>query len=336
MDSQRSPEVPSIVKLMVDGGMDAAAVVDRNLGILHANSAYISLVGLSPRRFAASKQPGMCHTVFGLESCKNGCAAITVMEGGRPLRLDEVWAEKKSLRLQIVAIPLINDAGETWGAIEQYRDVTAESKMQEQYRRMLEQEREQSARLAQELTRTHERSREALEQERRFSQTDGLTGVYNRRFLEACLRESIGQAMSGGTPVAMILFDLDHFKNVNDTYGHAKGDETLREFGKVLREAAREEDIVARFGGEEFTILVRGTSIQAAALVAKRVLTRVRERVAEGTLVTTTSGGMAICPGDANNQDNLVQMADRALYAAKRSGRNRILAYPDLNPEDSP
>lgn len=310
--------------------MDAAVVVDREMRVLYGNAAYIHLTGWRPREFDRLKMPGMCHELFGLQSCEDGCVGMRTMRSGRPMRVDEVHAAHKSLRLHIVAIPLMDADGVVWGAIEQYRDVTAESNMQEQYRRMLEQERAQREMLTQELAATTASSREALEQERRLSQTDGLTGLYNRRYFDARVAERLSTALTGGPMLALILFDLDHFKNVNDTYGHAGGDETLREFAKVLRSSARDQDVVARFGGEEFAMLIVGNSIHAARVVAKRVLERVREQVLLGAVRTTTSGGIAICPGDGETADDLIQAADRALYAAKRGGRNRILTVADI------
>ena len=310
--------------------MDAAAVVDRQLRVLYCNSAYVHLTGWRQREFERLKVPGMCHEHFGLQSCAEGCVGARTMAAGKAMRIDEVVATRKSLRLHVVAIPLAGADGVVWGAVEQYRDVTAESNMQEQYRRMLEQERAQRELLTEELASTTASSKEALEKERLLSQTDGLTSLFNRRYFDARLAERLVPATTGGMMLALILFDLDHFKNVNDTYGHAGGDDTLREFAKVLKGSARDQDVVARFGGEEFAMLICGHSIQAARFVASRVLERVRQRVAEGALYTTTSCGIAICPADGETPKELLEAADKALYAAKRSGRNRILATEDL------
>ena len=309
--------------------MDAVAVVDRDLNVVYKNPAYVHITGWRAREFEGAKVPGMCHAQFGMESCEDGCVAVRAMDSGKPTRVDEVRATRKDLRVHIVAMPLTDPDGTVWGALEQYRDVTAESNMQEQYRRMLDHERAQREALAQEVANTTASSKEALDRERLLSQTDGLTGVFNRRYFDARIAERVAAALEGGPMVALILFDLDHFKNVNDTYGHAQGDVTLREFAHVLRVSARDEDIVARFGGEEFCMLIGGKSIDAALTVASRVVERVRARVAEGTFLTTTSGGISICPGDATTPDQLLQLADKALYVAKRTGRNRILTFAE-------
>jgi len=322
-------DLPTLLRTFVDGAMDAVVVVDGDLNIVYNNAAYVHLTGWRPREFERSKVAGMCHAQFGMESCEDGCVARRAMESGKPTRVDEVRATRKDLRVHIVAIPLTDSDGTVWGAVEQYRDVTAESKMQEQYRRMLEHERAQREALAQELANTTASSKEALDRERLLSQTDGLTGVFNRRYFDARIAERVAIALDGGPMVALILFDLDHFKNVNDTYGHAQGDVTLREFAKVLRASARNEDVVARFGGEEFCMLIGGKSIDAALTVASRVLERIRARVAEATFLTTTSGGISTCPGDGTTPDQLLQLADKALYVAKRTGRNRILTVAE-------
>lgn len=327
MQVEVTPEILPQIRLLVDAGMDAAVVVDLNLQVIYNNAAYLHLTGWRKREFNQQKVPGMCHSVFGLESCSGGCLARRVIESGRPMRMDEVKAVHKGLLLHVVAIPLVDAEGRVWGAIEQYRDVTAEGKMQEEYRRLLEQERRraeqersQREKVVLELVQATVRSKK----ERLLAETDGLTGVYNRRYLDARLAEYLTAALAGGPLVALMIFDLDHFKGVNDNYGHAKGDETLRTFAGLLRKAAREHDIVARFGGEEFVILVQVATLQMAQSIATRVWTLVQEYVQEGRLITTTSGGIAVCPGDAEDAAALIQAADRALYAAKHGGRNQI------------
>ncbi len=323
-------DIPALIRSFVDAGMDACVIVDREMRVVYSNAAYVHLTGWRAREFERSKMAGMCHEHFGLQSCEDGCVGKRSMESGKPTRVDEVQATRKALRLHIVAIPLMDADGVVWGAMEQYRDVTAESNMQEQYKRLLDAERAQRELLSQELAQTTASSKEALEKERVLSQTDGLTGLFNRRYFDKRLAERLVPALNGGSMLAMILFDLDKFKNVNDTYGHAGGDETLKEFARVLRGSGRDQDVVARFGGEEFAMLIAGNSIQGARVVAARVIERVHERVRAGALLTTTSGGIAICPADGTTASELIQAADRALYAAKRTGRDRILYVGDI------
>ena len=156
---------------------------------------------------------------------------------------------------------------------------------------------------------------------------DGLTGLANRRRGEEVLAVEIARAERFGGPVALVLADLDGFKGVNDRHGHATGDDVLREFADVLRETARDVDLVCRWGGEEFVLLLPGTDADGAAQLAERVRETLRERVLPGRggerLVVTASFGVASFP-EAATPAELVAQADAALYEAKRSGKDRV------------
>ncbi len=162
------------------------------------------------------------------------------------------------------------------------------------------------------------------------TQTDPLTGLYNRRFLDERLAEEVVRALRYGYPLACCLLDVDHFKAVNDSYGHQDGDEVLRSMAAILRDQVRRDDIVARYGGEEFIVLLIQQDLQGALRVAEKIRTSVAEmpfRLSNGaTLDVTVSIGVSAGAGPSLNQEHLVAAADAALYAAKRDGRNRVAA----------
>ncbi|GAB2832310.1 diguanylate cyclase [Lentzea nigeriaca] len=161
----------------------------------------------------------------------------------------------------------------------------------------------------------------------RLSRTDLLTGLFNRRHMEEQLTSCHSLAVRHGEPMALVLFDIDHFKTVNDTYGHAVGDLVLQDFSRRVAEALRQEDVAARWGGEEFLVLLPLTDITGAAEFAERVRSSVAAApvVAGGHRVQVTlSGGCALGPGDG--VDAVLSHADQRLYEAKRLGRNRIVA----------
>ncbi len=161
---------------------------------------------------------------------------------------------------------------------------------------------------------------------------DGLTWLFNRRYFDLALAAEIARADRQQVPLALLIVDVDHFKHINDTYGHDAGDRVLCQVSEIIRQSARRSDIVARFGGEEFTLILPGTARDAALQVAERL----RHLIEETTLYLgddrneaqavrmTVSGGLAALGPNRTAQD-LIKEADRALYRAKETGRNRIM-----------
>ena len=162
----------------------------------------------------------------------------------------------------------------------------------------------------------------------RQASTDGLTELANRREFEDSLANEISRAERFGGSLALILADLDNFKQVNDRFGHQAGDEVLRSFADILRETVRDIDVAARYGGEEFAILLPQTDIVGAEALAERLREAVESRAlaeSQGTAVTVTSSfGVASFP-EAGNGLGLFAAADEALYRAKRAGKNCVV-----------
>ena len=157
--------------------------------------------------------------------------------------------------------------------------------------------------------------------------TDPLTGLLNRRGLEAELPKLLALARRYQAPVSVVMLDIDHFKRVNDTYGHPVGDEVLKRLGRILRAGVRQEDLAVRYGGDEFLLLLFGADRQAAKEVVERVRDRFRaERVGPIPHPLTLSGGVAggEVPGDAAQMEEWVLRADYALLRAKEAGRDRV------------
>jgi diguanylate cyclase (GGDEF)-like protein len=173
-------------------------------------------------------------------------------------------------------------------------------------------------------------AREAM---RRQATRDSLTGTWNHAAILEVLEHELGRARREGKPVAVILADLDHFKNVNDTFGHLAGDAVLCEFAARTAAALRPYDLIGRYGGEEFLIVLPGCDESAVAAVSERLRRRVAEQpfTHDGREVSVTvSVGAAVsraCTGDAAT---LVQAADQALYRAKAAGRNRVELAPPI------
>ncbi len=161
--------------------------------------------------------------------------------------------------------------------------------------------------------------------------TDPLSGCFNRRGLEQLSEREVSRALRGRKDFAVLAIDVDHFKAINDRYGHLTGDEVIREVGALLRETAREPDVVARIGGEEFTIIASESNEEGAMILAERVLEAFRAhrfRSLPADVRITTSVGVAAAP--ARNSDiakTLSARADEALYVAKRNGRDRAALW---------
>ncbi len=161
-----------------------------------------------------------------------------------------------------------------------------------------------------------------------ISNTDGLTGLINHRYFQQLLGVSLGQAYLEGAPLSIIFIDIDHFKSVNDTYGHQFGDMVLREIGSLLRRELPSDAIPARYGGEEMIVLAQGESARRSDQLAEQI----RQAVANYRILDPVSGthiGVTVSLGVANyelgqGKSKLIARADEALYASKRSGRNRV------------
>ena len=156
---------------------------------------------------------------------------------------------------------------------------------------------------------------------------DEVTGLYNRRFFSLRLEEEISRFRRFNHPVSVVVLDLDGFKSVNDEFGHAVGDETLRDVGQILMKHSRGINVVSRYGGDEFAVLLVETSKSGARLYADRI----RQVVAtfpysHGKRVTASFGVASLPDDDASTSEELFRAADQALYAAKRAGKNQVVA----------
>jgi len=178
-----------------------------------------------------------------------------------------------------------------------------------------------------------ELQKELIEANKRLellSITDGLTRLYNHRYFQDELLRAFEESVRYDRPLSLAIIDIDFFKKVNDTYGHAVGDEVLKSVSKVFRESIRATDLVARYGGEEFAVMMPETELDDAMTFAEKIRSLVESTVAEtqaGPLQVTVSIGVSAAPRTkARSAKELVVHADKALYRAKKAGRNRVEA----------
>ncbi len=176
-----------------------------------------------------------------------------------------------------------------------------------------------------------DRLRDSVQMTIEMAVTDGLTGLHNRRYLERHLRTLVQQAVAREKPLSVLVLDVDHFKPINDSFGHAVGDDVLREFSRRIRKAIRGIDLACRLGGEEFVVAMPDTDAALAMLVAERLRQKIagdpfRVAQTDESIDVTVSIGISSLTGAEDTPETLLKRADRALYEAKRAGRNRVKA----------
>jgi len=192
------------------------------------------------------------------------------------------------------------------------------------------------------LTQQNERLLERVQRLTLRSTTDSLTGLFNRGFFEDRFQEQIAQSAETLNRIGLILVDIDHFKLINDTFGHLAGDEILRQVAAVVRDSVRSSDVVARYGGEEFVVLVPETDLDVLCLLSERIreaIERTRFQVEGNRVLVTVSVGAAIGSPTSHSKSfrkGLIEAADHVLYESKRKGRNQVGVAPPLDDEPVP
>lgn len=167
----------------------------------------------------------------------------------------------------------------------------------------------------------------ALEEIRKLAQIDPLTGLANRGTFQESLTRELSRADRSGEPVTLLILDIDHFKQVNDTYGHQIGDDVIKNIASTLASVKRDFDTAARYGGEEFAVILPGCNAQDSRAIAERFRTKIKAH--REPLEVTSSVGVATYPTDAGNSKDLIKLADDALYESKRAGRDRVTLATD-------
>ena len=175
---------------------------------------------------------------------------------------------------------------------------------------------------------------QSLEAIRAESLTDPLTGLGNRKYFDRMIEMAVQTALADGEPLSLLMFDIDHFKSFNDSYGHLTGDQVLRLVGMSLKQTIKGQDITARYGGEEFAVVLPNTALRQALTVAdhirRAVMAKELKKKSTGEILgrVTISVGVSMLKPD-DDTDTLIERADACLYAAKRNGRNRVICEAD-------
>ena len=299
-------------QLMLEILLDAYCVVDTESQVVDFNVAFTELCGESYRKVKKIADfSSLLHT--------EQSPIKDVLEAQKSLRLDEIRGSSKAfpdLKMIIGAIPVISDSGDSIGALITMRNVTAESLLQKKY---------------------DERKKESV--------IDGLTKVYNKVYAEENLLKMLKATLRDSKPLSVVMTDIDHFKKVNDTFGHPTGDHVLAAVSGLLKDESRDTDAVGRFGGEEFIVILAKSDVEGAKIFAERYRKRVEStkisfegnevpvRVSIGTATFNQEWAPGMDLGSIAKE--LVSKADTALYFAKANGRNQVCQIESLPSENN-
>lgn len=234
--------------------------------------------------------------------------------------LQQIRQDGQAIWVDVSVNLLTDEKGSVIGRVIISRDVTE--------RKLAEEELHRTKELILDINR---KLRHAFEREQLASRTDSLTGAFNRRYFFELLEYEFSASRRYSRPLTLIMFDIDRFKQINDTYGHLTGDEVLEKIVSVVKSQLRETDVLSRYGGDEFVILLSSSNEQDALIVLERIHNELLASPFEATGIKvdlTISVGIASMSNSMEKPDQLVSLADQALYAAKNAGRNRVFVSP--------
>jgi len=206
--------------------------------------------------------------------------------------------------------------------IEANEELGRMNRSYEQIVLQLRKEKERAEALAKELQEANERLRD-------LAFKDGLTGLYNHRYFQELMDREIHRSTRYNRPISLIMIDIDHFKQINDTFGHQRGDQVLKQIGRIITNTIRTSDIASRYGGEEFAVVLPETELKGAAVLAERIRKNIEscpfDLNGTKTKITVSIGATTYLPGKKKiKKSKIIDAADRALYNSKEKGRNRV------------
>ena len=294
---------------------DVIIGTDKNFLISYWNKAAQKIFGWKPEEVMGKTATSILHTEFFNDDFEQ--SVKTLKETGT-WRGEVIQYRKDNQPVIIDAnIMTIRDhAGQVTGHVSANRDITSQKQAQEKLVEAYKALEHKNHELAQ-----------VLERERVLARTDSLTGVYNRRYFFDRATYDLAVSERYGHPLSALIFDIDKFKDVNDKYGHQLGDEILRSIANIAKQRLRESDSIARYGGEEFIIFLPNTDSAKAYIVAEEIRKQVAAYSDAGIARVTISIGIAEVDLEEDTIDRLISRADKALYKAKDTGRNRTVIY---------
>ena len=318
--------IPARVKTAFDTLTNGLILVDKNERIVMANQAFANAVGKSPEKLTGLKASTLNWRGNNDEDEKSSLEfdlpwlhALDrgVSQVGTVLRLQGTGDQAHTFLVN--SAPIMGDGEDRRGALASFEDVTELIKKKNELIRMLQVLRE-----------SREQIRRQNSELQLLATRDTLTGCMNRRSLFTEFETAWDDARKQGFDLSVLMIDVDHFKSVNDTHGHSKGDEVLKAVAQVLRTSAGKCDVVARFGGEEFCVLLPRQDIEDARKLGEKIRQAIESGQPGGLSITASIGASTLTLG-ATDQQGLLDEADKCLYVAKRSGRNQVVCWSDVD-----
>jgi diguanylate cyclase (GGDEF)-like protein/PAS domain S-box-containing protein/putative nucleotidyltransferase with HDIG domain len=319
-----SSVVPDRVRATLDSLAEGVLVLDSEERIVLANQAFAKNTGKSVDELQGQRAPEIQWQRPETESAPEDFPwAVSIREGvaktGVMLRLDGQTEGPRTFAVNTT--PILGADGKRRGALATFDDVTSIEKKNQQLQEMLEQLKESRDEI-------HRQNEELT----LLATRDPLTSCLNRRSFFNLFETAWKAAQDSAGPLACAMVDIDHFKSINDTHGHSAGDQVLQQVSAILRTSAREQDLVCRYGGEEFCIVMPDTDLDQAMELLEGVRSRIQTTKCANLDVTASLGASHIALG-AHEPRALLDQADKSLYLSKRNGRNRVTSFLDVPPD---
>jgi diguanylate cyclase (GGDEF)-like protein len=314
--------IPDRVRMAYDALSEGVLIVDPARRVILANQAFRSLHPEAAGALTGKPLDGMGWLVADLGATAGVPPWTQAMRDSRvvsdlPLRIAQPGGTD-AREVLVNCSPVLDGHRKVRGCLIAFADVTELHRTNQQLRATID-----------ELETSREQIRTQNEELHRLATRDPLTGCLNRRAFFEKLATAIEQARESGQPLGCIMTDIDHFKQFNDKYGHAIGDLVLQAVARCLAAGVRSEDLLCRYGGEEFTIVLIGMTAEKTAEAAERLRVDIESHAGTAVrsspgLAVTSSFGVAALTGEVDTADLMIERADLALYAAKHGGRNRV------------